>query len=321
VGAWRKETLLGHLDNKPEVFDGKRHGGFYSQDDIRELVAYATERHVTIMPEIEMPGHAQAAIASYPELGNLHTPLPVHTKWGVNKNIFNVEESTILFLQDVLAEVIELFPSTYIHIGGDEAVKDQWKVSAAVQKRMTELGLADEDQMQSYCIARMNDFLKSKNRRLIGWDEILEGGLGKDASVMAWRGIEKGIIAAQAGNDVVMAPTAFTYFDYYQGPRKTEPVAIGGNLPLPKVYSFDPVPEALAAEAMNHILGAQGQLWGEYIATPEHAEYMAFPRTCALAEVVWTPQSQRRYEDFVARLKTHLARLERLGVRFRELDK
>lgn len=320
VGAWREETLAGHFDNKPQVFDGKRHGGFYSQEDIRELVAYAAERHITIMPEIEMPGHAQAAIASYSELGNLNTPLPVHTKWGVNKNIFNVEESTILFLQDVLAEVVDLFPSTYIHIGGDEAVKDQWKESAAVQKRMAELGLPDEDHLQSYFIARMNDFLKSKNRRLIGWDEILEGGLGKDASVMAWRGVEKGIIAAQAGNDVVMAPTAYTYFDYYQGPRKAEPLAIGGNLPLHKVYSFDPVPKALDDEAMKHILGAQGQLWGEYIATPEHAEYMGFPRACALAEVVWTPQSQRNYEDFLKRLKTHLERLGQMGVRFRELD-
>ena len=321
VGAWRAETLVGHSNKKPEKFDGKRHGGFYTQDELRDLVAYAAERHITIMPEIEMPGHAQAAIAAYPELGNVAEPLSVHTKWGVNTNIFNVEEKTILFLQDVLAEVIEIFPSTYIHIGGDEAVKDQWKASAAVQKRMAELGLPDEDRMQSYFIARMNDFLKSKGRKLIGWDEILDGGLGEDATVMAWRGVDKGIVAAKAGNDVVMAPNVFTYFDYYQGPAKTEPLAIGGKLPLDKAYSFDPVPQALDKEAMRHVLGAQGQLWGEYIATPEHAEYMAFPRACALAEAVWTPQAQREYKCFLSRLDAHLDRLRTMGVNFRALDK
>lgn len=321
VGAWRAETLLGHAGKKPWVFDGKQHGGYYTQEELRDLVAYAAARHVTIMPEIEMPGHAQAAIAAYPELGNLFAPLPVHTAWGVNHNIFNVEESTILFLQDVLEEVVSIFPSEFIHIGGDEAVKDQWKASAAVQRRMAELGLADEDAMQSYFIARMNDFLKSKGRRLIGWDEILDGGLGQDATVMAWRSIEKGITAALAGNDVVMAPTEYTYFDYYQGHIKQEPLAIGGMLPLRKVYRFDPMPEALDDAALKHILGAQGQLWGEYIPAPGHAEYMAFPRACALAEAVWTPQAQRSYEGFSARLKTHLKRLDILGVQYRPLDK
>jgi len=321
VGAWRKETLVGHSSAKAETYDGKPHGGFYTQDDLRELVAYAAERHITILPEIEMPGHAQAAIASYPELGNLNEPLPVHTSWGVNKNIFNVEEKTILFLQDVLAEVVEIFPGAYIHIGGDEAVKDQWKASEAVQKRMKELGIADEAKMQSYFIARMNEFLKSKGRKLIGWDEILEGGLGKDATVMAWRGLDKAVEAAKAGNDVVMAPTAFTYLDYYQGKKQEEPLAIGGNLPLSKVYSFDPMSIELEPEALKHVLGTQGQLWGEYIATPEHAEYMAFPRACALAEAAWTPQAQRKYEDFFSRLKEHVARLDQLGVRYRTLDK
>lgn len=321
VGAWRAETLVGHSGKKPEIYDGKKHGGFYTQDELRALVAYAADRHITIIPEIEMPGHAQAAIASYPELGNLSEQLPVHTSWGVNKNIFNVEENTILFLQDVLAEVVEIFPSTYIHIGGDEAAKDQWKASEAVQKRMKELGLADEAKMQSYFIARMNEFLKSKGRKLIGWDEILDGGLGKDATVMAWRGINKAVEAAKAGNDVVMAPTAFTYLDYYQGKKENEPLAIGGNLPLEKVYSFDPMSIDLEPEALKHILGTQGQIWGEYIATPEHAEYMAFPRACALAEAAWTPQAQRNYDDFLARLKMHVMRLEKVGVNYRALDK
>lgn len=319
VGAWRNETVIGH-PGKNSKFDGQRHGGFYSQDDLREFVAYAADRHITILPEVEMPGHAQAAIAAYPELGNLKKSLPVHTSWGVNKNIFNVEESTILFLQDVLAEVVEIFPSPYIHIGGDEATKDQWKASRAVQKRMADLGIADEAKMQSYFIARMNEFLKSKGRHLIGWDEIMEGGLGKDATVMAWRSIDKAVEAAKAGNDVVMAPTEFTYLDYYQGDPKTEPLGIGGNLPLAKVYGFEPLPVALDKEALKHIMGTQGQLWGEYIPKPDHAEYMAFPRACALAEVAWSPKEQRVYDNFLARLKEHLARLAAMGFRYRPLD-
>ncbi len=321
VGAWRAETVVGHAGKPNAKYDGIRHGGFYTQDDLRELVAYAADRHVTVIPEIEMPGHAQAAIAAYPELGNVKEPLPVFTTFGVNKNIFNVEESTILFLQDVLGEVVEIFPSTYIHIGGDEAVKDQWKESEAVQKRMKELGIADEAKMQSYFIARMNDFLKGKGRKLIGWDEILEGGLGKDATVMAWRSVDKGIEAAELGNDVVMAPTAFTYLDYYQGKPKDEPLGIGGNLPLSKVYGFDPLPKKLDPEALSHIMGTQGQLWSEYIPGPDHLEYMAFPRACALAEVAWTPQAQRDFKDFSERLKTHVERLDKMGVKYRPLEK
>lgn len=320
VGAWRTQTLTGHSGQKSAQYDGKRHGGFYTQDDIREMVAYAAERHVILMPEIEMPGHAQAAIAAYPELGNLDKPLPVKTEWGVNPNIFNAEESTILFLQDVLAEVLELFPSHYIHIGGDEAVKDQWKASKAVQARIAALGLKDEDEMQRYFISRMNDFLASKGRSLVGWDEILEGGLGQGPTVMAWRGIDKAVEAVRGGKDAVMAPTDFTYFDYYQGPKDKEPLAIGGDLRLEKAYSFEPLPEALDDAGKKRILGAQGQIWGEYIATPEHAEYMAFPRACALAEVVWSPKDKRNYKDFLARLPQHLARLGQLDVKYRALE-
>ena len=317
VGAWRSETLVGHGGETPRTFDGKRHGGFYTQDDVREIVAYAAERHVTIVPEIEMPGHAQAAIAAYPELGNRNTRLQVWTRWGVNENIFNADEDTIVFLQNVLDEVAGLFPSQYIHIGGDEAVKKQWERSEAVQARIKELGLKDEHEMQSYFIGRMDDHLAAKGRRLLGWDEIIDGGLAKGATVMAWRSKDKAITAAKAGHDVVMAQTTHTYFDYYQGDKESEPLAIGGFLPLKTVYGYDPLPETLTEEEAAHILGAQGQLWTEYIATPEHAEYMAFPRTCALAEAVWTPQQTRSYEGFLARLKTHLERLKRLGVNYR----
>lgn len=321
VGAWRDETVAGHVRDVPRTFDGKRHGGFYSQSDMREIVAYAAARHVNIVPEIEMPGHAQAAIAAYPELGNVSEKLDVWTIWGVNKNIFNAEENTILFLQDVLEEVVDLFPSTYIHVGGDEAVKDQWEASAAVQERMKTLGLQDESEMQSYIIRRMDSFLTGKGRRLVGWDEILEGGLAEGATVMSWRGDEGGIAAAKAGHDVVMAPTSHTYFDYYQDDPKNEPLAIGGHLPLEDVYAFNPVPEALTAEEARHILGTQGQLWTEYIESPDHAEYMSFPRACALAEVAWTPQDDRAYGDFLARLEAHLKRLNRLGINYKALGR
>jgi hexosaminidase len=320
VGAWRKETVAGHLSKKPLKFDGIPHGGFYSQNDIREIVEYARRRNVTVMPEIEMPGHAQAAIASYPELGNTGKQLPVRTYWGVNENTLNVDESTILFMQDVLSEVLELFDGAFIHIGGDEAPKKQWMMNPKAQARIKELGLKDEHELQSYFIRRMDIFLASKGRRLIGWDEILEGGLAPGAAVMSWRGEQGGITAAQAGHDVVMAPTNYTYFDYYQGDPKTEPLAIGGYLPLRKVYGYNPVPEGLTKEQAKHVLGAQGQVWTEYIPTPKKAEYMAFPRACALSEVVWTPLEKKDYADFINRLHTHLKRFDILDVNYRPLD-
>ncbi|MCP4662367.1 MAG: beta-N-acetylhexosaminidase, partial [bacterium] len=223
VGAWRDQTLVGNLHDEPRKFDGKRHGGFYTQDDVREIVAYARDRRVTIVPEIEMPGHAQAAIAAYPELGNTGLQLPVRTFWGVNENIFNADEETILFLQDVLAEVLELFPGEFIHIGGDEAVKTQWEETPEARARIRELGLRDAEELQSYFIQRMDAFLTEKGRRLIGWDEILEGGLAPGATVMSWRGEDGGIAAAKAGHDAVMAPYSHLYFDYAQGDQATEP--------------------------------------------------------------------------------------------------
>ena len=323
VGAWRKETLVGHWSDNLETprFDGKPHGGFYTQEDVREIVAYAHQRHVTVVPEIEMPGHSQAAIAAYPELGNTSQPVQVSTGWGIHEDVFNVEESTILFLQNVLEEVLELFPSQFIHVGGDEVPKRHWKESPRAQRRKQELGLANEDELQSYFIRCMDAYLTGKGRRLVGWDEILEGGLAPNATVMSWRGEEGGIAAAQAGHDVVMAPNQYTYLDYYQSADpNSEPLGIGGYLPLEKVYGYEPIPAALKDRAARHVLGAQAQLWTEYLPNERQVEYMAFPRLCALAEVAWSPPEVKDYPDFLSRLAGHLPRLDALDVRYRKLD-
>jgi hexosaminidase len=324
VGAWRKETIVGHMRDKPYRFDGTRHGGSYSQDEIRKLVRYADERNVTIVPEIEMPGHSQAAIAAYPELGCTGKQIEVATSWGIMKDILNAEDSTIRFYQDVLSEVMELFPSTFIHVGGDEAVKDQWKASPRIQQRIKELGLKDEHELQSWFIRQMDQFLTSRGRRLVGWDEILEGGLAPGATVMSWRGEEGGIAAAKAGHDVVMAPHQYVYFDHLQSQDKAkEPPAFGGFTPIEKVYGYEPIPAALNEEQARRVLGAQGQIWTEYIPTSRQVEYMAFPRACALAEVVWSakhPAGQRDFGTFRPRLRAHLERLKRMDVNFRELD-
>lgn len=321
VGACRDQTLVGHGRTPPDqqVFDGKRHCGFYTQDEIREVVAYAAERHVTVMPEIEFPGHAQAAIAAYPELGNTGDAVAVKQNWGISPSTVNPGEETLQFYRNVLDEVLELFPSEYIHIGGDEALKDQWEESEFAQRRMKELGLQSEEQLQSWLITRMDEYLAGKGRKLVGWDEILEGGLSPNATVMSWRGMDGGIEAARAGHDVVMAPTDWTYFDYYQGDEKTEPLAIGGYLPLDKVYRFDPLPSGLTPEQASHVLGAQAQLWSEYIPTSDHMDYMAFPRAIALAEVLWTGPG-RDFADFQDRLDRHLPYLGAQGVNYRPLD-
>ncbi len=316
VGAWRKDTMLTY---NPPTYTGKPHGGFYTQDDLREIVAYARDRFVTVVPEIEMPGHSQAAIAAYPELGNLAEPLEVAVRWGVIENVFNVEESTIGFLKDVLTEVMDIFPGRFIHIGGDEVPKKQWKESPRAQARIKELGLHDEDELQSWFIRQMDAFLTEKGRRLIGWDEILEGGLAPGAAVMSWRGEKGGIQAARMGHDVVMAPTSHTYFDYYQTKeREKEPHAIGGFLPLDKVYSYEPVPVELTPEEAKRVLGAQFQLWTEYVPNAKHAEYMAYPRACALSEAVWGPKGRKDYEGFMKRLSVHLGRLRALDVNYRD---
>ncbi len=319
IGAWRKQTRVGH-EGPNAGFDGIPHGGFYTQQDVRDVVEYARRRFVTIVPEMEMPGHAQAAIAAYPELGNTGEKIDVSQVWGVSKNIYNTEDSTIHFLQNVLDEVLALFPSKFIHIGGDEAPKDQWNASPAAQARIKALGLKDAHELQSYFVRQMDAYLASKGRRLIGWDEILEGGLAPGATVMSWQGTKGGIAAAQAGHDVVMSPTDYAYFDYYQArPTNAEPLAIGGFLPLEKVYGSEPVPAALDAEQAKHVLGAQANIWTEYIPTPEHFEYMAFPRLLAMAEIVWTPKEDKDLADFLARLPIEQERLKARGVNFRPI--
>lgn len=322
IGAWRKESIIGHArgDRSAWRFDGTPHGGFFTQDDVREIVAYAAERFVTVVPEIEMPGHAQAAIAAYPELGTTGKPVDVLTYWGGCEEIFNVEDFTIAFLQDVLLEVLELFPSKFIHIGGDEVTKQPWKDDPRAQARIKALGLKNEDELQSWFIRQMDAFLAEHGRRLVGWDEILEGGLASGATVMSWRGEAGGIAAANAGHDVVMAPGTHTYFDKYQGDPNTERLAIGGFIPLEKVYAYEPVPAAVSPDKAKHILGTQGQIWTEYIPDSDHVEYMAFPRACAMAEVVWIPAGKRDFDAFKVRLAEHLKRLTILSVNYRPLD-
>ena len=319
IGAWRAETLVGHLDDRPRRYDGVPHGGFYSREDVRDVVAYAAERHITVVPEIDMPGHMQAAIAAYPALGNSGGPLEVSRDWGISEHVLNVGEATIRFMQDVLDEVMELFPGPYIHLGGDECPRTEWRASDAMQTRMRDLGLADEDALQSDFIARMVDHLRERGRKAIGWDEILEGGLAEGATVMSWRGMAGGIAAARAGHDVVMTPEESVYLDHYQSAdREREPLAIGGCTTLATVYGFDPVPDALSDEEARHVLGTGAKLWSEYVPTPERAETMLFPRLLALAEIAWSGRDTRDYRDFLRRLDGQRRHFDALGVHYRD---
>jgi hexosaminidase len=325
VGGWRKDSALRpppeDVDGdkfKGWQFEGRPHGGFYTQDDVREVVRYAADRFITVVPEIEMPGHARAALAAYPELGNTGKPVEVATTWGVFKEVYGVDDRTLEFIEDVLSEVLELFPSKFIHVGGDECPKTEWKQSPAAQARMKALGLKSEDELQSWFIKRIDGWLTAHGRRLIGWNEILQGGLAPGAAVMSWQGEEGGIAAARAGHDVVMAPEEFVYLDHYQAKGPQEPVAIpGGVVSLEKVYGYDPVPAALSGAESAHVLGAQAQLWTEYIPDGRHLEYMAWPRLCALAEAVWSPRPARDFAGFQQRLASHLERLKVLDVNFR----
>jgi hexosaminidase len=276
---------------------------------------------VNVVPEIEMPGHAVAAIASYPALGVTGEPIEVATSWGIFSDILNAEPSTVEFMQNVLSEVLEIFPSRYIHIGGDEADKAKWKVNPRIQARIRELGLKDERELQSWFVRQMDAFLTAHGRRLVGWDEILEGGLAENAVVMSWRGTQGGIDAARAGHDVIMAPESYTYLNYYQAQDPSrEPIAHPGFLPLDKVYGFEPVPPDLEPQYAGHVLGAQAQIWTEYLKVPKSVEYQAFPRLTALAEVVWSPKEQRNFPDYVARLTWHQRRLEALDVNYRSIE-
>jgi len=317
VGSVRSETIDGKMSyNQPLKFDGKEHSGFYTQDEIRDVVKYAQERYVTIIPEIEMPGHALAALAAYPELGCTGGPYDVAKIWGVIEDVYCPTEKTFKFIEDVLTEVMGLFPSKYIHIGGDECPKITWQRSKFCQDLMKAQGLKDEHELQSYFIKRIDKFLTSKDRKIMGWDEILEGGLSPNATVMSWRGVQGGIEAAKQKHDVVMTPNSYVYIDYYQSHPITEPLAIGGFLTLEKVYSYEPTPSELKPEESKHILGAQVNLWTEYVSTPEYAEYMTFPRACALSEVTWTPSINKNFADFGRRLEAHFKRLDVLNVNY-----
>ncbi|HFE53286.1 MAG TPA: beta-N-acetylhexosaminidase, partial [Bacteroidetes bacterium] len=305
ISSWRREG------------DGHIVGGYYTQDDLRELVKYAEDRFVTIVPEIEMPGHCVAALAAYPELSCTGGPFRVAIEWGIHPDVYCAgNDQTFEFLEDVLTEVMDIFPSPYIHVGGDEVPKDRWQHCPKCQARIKAEGLKDEAELQSYFIRRIEKFLNAHGRRLIGWDEILEGGLAPNAVVMSWRGTKGGIAAAQADHDVVMSPTTYCYFDYYQGNPLTEPLAIGGNLPIEKVYQFDPTPAELPPDKTKHILGGQANLWTEYVPTPEQAEYMIYPRLAAMSEDLWSPKEQHSWDSFTARLQRQLQRYEALGLNY-----
>jgi hexosaminidase len=316
IAAYRKETLMGHYSKKPQRYDGKRYGGFYTQAQIKDIVAYAENRFVTIIPEIEMPGHSQAAIAAYPELGCLGEQAEVATEWGVFEHIYCTKDETFDFLEDVLDEVIALFPSKYIHIGGDEAPKSKWKACKICQQRIKDEGLKDEHELQSYFISRIEKYLNSKGRQIIGWDEILEGGLAPNATVMSWRGTEGAIEAAKQHHNVILTPGSHCYFDYYQSENKDEPLAIGGYIPLEKVYSFNPVPDELSNRQSKYVLGAQGNVWTEYMLNSKHVEYMVFPRILAMSEVDWSTLKNKDYSNFEQRVKYFFKRLDALDINY-----
>jgi len=288
--------------------------GFYTQEQIRDIVAYAAQRHITVVPEFDMPGHVQSVVAAYPQYGSLGDTPPVSNQWGVHPYLFNVDEDTFAFIEDVLDEILTLFPSQYIHIGGDEAVKDQWQASARVQARMKELGIADETALQSWFIKRLEAYLEGKGRRLLGWDEILDGGLPPRATVMSWRGTEGGIAAARAGHDVVMTPSDRLYLDYLQTGSPHEPPGRPAQVTLRMVYDFEPVPGVLTPTQQLHILGVQANLWTEHMRTWPRMQHAIFPRIAALAESAWSPAARKDYADFLARLPAQLPRYAAFGI-------
>ena len=314
VGAWRNGSTVGHY--REHVFDTVRYGGFYTQEEIKSVIAYASERHITIIPEIEMPGHAVAALAAYPQYSCTGGPFEVAKQWGVLDDVFCPKAETITFLENILDEVIALFPSTYIHIGGDECPKTRWKKCPRCQALIKEKGLKDEHELQSYFVQTIEKYVNSKGRKIIGWDEILEGGLAPNAAVMSWRGTEGGIAAAQQHHEVVMSPGSHCYFDHYQGDPKNEPLAIGGYTPVEKVYSFNPSPAKLTPEEATYILGGQANVWTEYINTPAQVEYMVFPRIMALSEALWGTANPANYADFQNRLLQQLPSLDQKAINY-----
>jgi hexosaminidase len=321
IGSMRSHTVVG---KDFESSDETPHGGFYTQEDIKEVVAYAAERYITIIPEIDLPGHMLAALASYPELGCTGEQYEVWPRWGITEKVLCPgKDGTVQFLKDVMDEIMELFPSEYIHIGGDECPKDHWKVCPDCQARIkaeklfAKDGHTAEQRLQSWLTSEIEKYINDHGRRIIGWDEILEGGLAPNATVMSWRGITGGVTAANMGHDVIMVPYSHFYFDYYQSEdRDNEPLAIGGFIPVEKVYEFNPFPEEVDPSLHGHILGVQANVWCEYIKTTDHVEYMALPRMAALSEVQWRPAEVRDYEDFLDRMEHHLALYDHLGYNY-----
>jgi hexosaminidase len=314
VGAYRDGTIIGHHPGTGN--DNVRYGGFYTQEEIKDVLEYAKKRHITVIPEIEMPGHAGAALASYSYLGCTGGPYEVSQTWGVHKDVYCAgNDSVFTFLEGVLDEVIALFPSEYIHIGGDECPKDAWKACPKCQKRIKDLGLKDEHELQSYFIQRIEKYVNSKGKKIIGWDEILEGGLAPNATVMSWRGEKGGIEAAKQDHDVIMTPTTYVYFDYAQQ-KNEDSLVIGGYLPIEKVYGYEPVPQVLNDAQKKRILGGQANVWTEYMANPRKVEYMIFPRVAALSEVLWSPAKSRNWDDFKTRLAVQLKRYDLWGTNY-----
>jgi hexosaminidase len=315
IGAWRDSTVDNHYSTKPRTYTKERYGGFYTQEQIKEIVAYASSKYITVVPEIEMPGHSRAALAAYPEFGCTGKQQGVEGLWGVFDDIFCAKDETIFFLQKILDEVIDLFPSQYIHIGGDEAPKKRWQQCNACQNIISTYHLKDEHELQSYFIKKMDEYLTSKGKKLIGWDEILEGGLSQNAAVMSWRGFEGGIEAAKQEHYVVMSPGSHCYFDHYQG-KKNEPLAIGGYTSLEKVFSFKPIPADLEAKYHSYILGGQANLWTEYIADFKKLEYMTYPRSIALSQSLWSNENTD-YKTFKSvLLNKHFSILQNKNVNF-----
>ncbi len=316
IGSKRKETLVGRPnDNK---YDGIPYNGYYTQEDIKEIVVYAAERHITILPEIEMPGHSTAALAAYPQYSCTGGPFETATKWGIKKEVYCAgNDSTFLFIQNILSEVMDLFPGKYIHIGGDECPKDRWKTCPKCQQRIATEKLVGENELQSYFIKRIEKYVNSKGKQIIGWDEILEGGLAPNAAVMSWRGTEGGITAAKQKHFVVMTPGKPCYFDHYQWKDvNNEPIAFGGYNPLDSVYAYNPTPKSLTEEEGKFILGAQGCVWTEYIADFAKVQYMSLPRMAALSEALWTPSAKKDYNNFISRLKLHSKMLDKLKINY-----
>ena len=313
IGAYRNGTVIGHNGN---LYDTIRHGGFYTQDELRDLIEYAAERHINIIPEIDLPGHMQAALACYPQLGCTGGPYEVWKRWGVSEDVLCAgNEETMLFVEDVLNEVMDVSPSPYIHIGGDECPKVRWEKCPKCQAKIKELGIKKddkftaEDYLQSYVMNRMAKVVEARGRRVIGWDEILEGNVSETAIIMSWRGTEGGIEAARKGHDVIMAPSSHLYFDYYQSEDiASEPMCIGGYLPVERVYEFQPLPEELTPEQQKHIIGVQANIWTEYIAHFWHVQYMALPRMEALTEIQWNNPQERDFDAFVERCR-HMTQL------------